>query len=554
MKNKLRIITVILLAVLLFATPVFAEGEEQVNYGLLSLIPPIIIIALAFITKNVVLSLFIGVLLGATMINQGNVFFGFLRTCDTYILGEATDSWNAALVIFIFGTGGLISLMMKMGGTQAIAESLSKKAKNSKSCLLITWFLGLIIFFEDIANNLIIGPTMRPITDKMNISREKLSYVIDSTAAPVTDMALISSWVAYEISMIKNSFDAMGVNVNAYDLFVKSIPYRFYNIFALIMVLILILLQRDYGPMYEAEKRARTTGKVLADGATPMMSEELEKIAPKKGVVLKKYNAIIPILVLVFTIIGGLWYNGGGINEPFTMEGIRNSFGNADASVVILWSVLITSIVTGIMAVAQKIMTVGEAINLWINGAKELFITNVILILAWSAGSLMSDMGTANYIVSFVGSSIPEFLLPAILFLIACFVAFSTGTCFGTTGIMMPIAIPLVMSYTKMEVNYLTIAVIGAVTSGAIFGDHCSPISDTTIMASMGAGSDHIDHVKTQLPYALTTAGVATLVGYILAALKVNPIISYIIGIAVLVAIVKFIGKPVEELELTEHR
>lgn len=544
------IIMLFLLTAMLIITPAFADGESDPNYGILTLVPAILIIALAFTTRNVVLSLFIGILTGSVIMNKGNIFHAFLRVCDTYILGEATDSWNAALIIFIFGIGGLVSLMMKMGGMQAIAESLSKKANSAKGTLFITWLLCLIIFFEDIASNLIVGPTMRPLAEKTKVSTEKLSFVLDSTAAPVSDIAFISTWIAYEISMIKMSFEALSLEVNAYDLFVKSVPYRFYNLLAIAFVLILIFMRRDYGPMYEAERRARKTGKTVADGGHPMMSEDNESVSPKEGSKLSPYNAIIPILVLLTAVVAGLWYNGGGLNEPFTINGIRNAFGNADSSVVILWSVMFTTVLTAVMAVGQKIATINEAIDIWLSGAKGMFLTNTILILAWSSGAIMGDLGTAKYIIGFVGGSIPAMLLPLILFGFACFLAFATGTSFGTTGIMMPIAIPLVMSYTNMEVNHLVIAVIGAVTSGAVFGDHCSPISDTTIMSSMGAGADHIEHVRTQLPYAFTVAAVAALAGCTVAGFNGHPIISYVIGIAALIAIVRFIGKPVDEVEV----
>lgn len=350
--------------------------------------------------------------------------------------------------------------------------------------------------------------------------------------------------------MIKISFESLGVDVNAYELFVKSVPYRFYNILAIAFVLILIFMKRDYGPMYQAEIRARKTGKIVADEGRPMMTEDDDLVRPKEGAKLSSYNAIVPILVLLVSIVGGLWYNGGGLNEPFTISGIRNAFGDADSSVVILWSVLFTTVVTAIMAVAQKIVTFNEAIDIWLSGAKGMFLTNTILVLAWSSGSVMGDLGTADYIIGFVGDSIPSMLLPLILFGFACFLAFATGTSFGTTGIMLPLAIPLVMSYTNMEVNHLVIAVIGAVTSGAVFGDHCSPISDTSIMSSMGAGADHIDHIKTQLPYALTVAAVAGLSGSIVAGMNGHPLLSYAMGIAALVAIVRFIGKPVEEAKI----
>lgn len=543
-------IILLLLTLILIVTPAFADGEGGTSLGFLTLVPAILIVLLAFTTKNVILSLFAGAFTGTIIVNGGNIFHAFLRLCDTYILGEATDSWNAALLIFIFGIGGLVALMMRMGGMQAIAETLSKKANSGKGTLFTTWLLCIMIFFEDIASCLIVGPTMRPLAEKNRVSTEKLSFVLDSTAAPISDIALISAWIAYEISMIKISFDALGMEVNAYDLFLKSIPYRFYNILAIIFVLIIIFMKRDYGPMYDAEMRARKTGKIVADGGRPMMSEDAEMVSPKEGTKLNPYNAIVPIVVLVITVMSGLWYNGGGLEEAFTIDGIRNAFGNADSSVVILWSVLFTSVLTAIMAVSQKIVTIGEALDIWLNGAKGMLLTNVILVLAWSSGSIMGDLGTADYIVGFVGDSIPPVVLPLILFVFASFVAFSTGTSFGTTGVMMPIAIPLAMSFTNMEITHLTIAVIGAVTSGAIFGDHSSPISDTSIMSSMGAGADHMDHVRTQLPYALTVGVVSAIAGSLIAGFNGHPLISYIIGIGALIAIVRFVGKPVEEANI----
>ena len=536
------------LVVIAFATTTLAfaegEGEKAINYGLLSLFTPVIAILLSFITKQVILSLTTAVLVGATIVNSGNILNGFLRTCDTYIVGTVTDSWNGTLLIFILAVGGLVSLMARMGGTQAMAIELSKKAKNSRNSLVITWILGILIFFEDMANSLIVGPTMRPVTDKHNISREKLSYVIDSTAGPVTDMALISSWVAYEISMIGIAFAAAGIaEFNAYSIFLKTIPFRFYNIFAVAMVIIIILQQRDYGPMYHAEKRARLTGKLYADNAKPMMSKELDAMNVKEGTPLRMRNAIVPILSFVIVTIVAMWFTGGGMEEPFGIQGIQNSFGNCDSASSILYAVIFTSILTGAMAVIQKIMTLKECVDVWVDGCKELLLTVCILVLAWSSGAVMRDLGTGAYIAGLVGDSIPSVILPAVLFLVACLVAFSTGTSYGTTAIMIPIAFPLAMALTGGDVTSLSIGTIAAVTCGAIFGDHCSPISDTTIMSAMGSAADLMDHVKTQLPYAVTVAAISVVFGFIPAALGVSPWLLIPIGIIALWIIVRIVGK-----------
>lgn len=533
------------IGMLMLTQVAFGDDGEDVEkyYGVLSLVTPFIAIVLSFITKQVVLSLATAVFVGATIINGGNIFHGFLRMCDTYFVGTVADSWNASLMLFILAVGGMIAVMSRMGGMQAMALAMAKKAQGSKNVLVMTWLLGLIIFFEDIANSLIVGPTMRPVTDEAKVSREKLSYVIDSTAGPVTDMAPISSWVAHEIGMISLALTTVGMEAaNVYGMFLQTIPYRFYNIFAIAMVIIVVLMQRDYGPMYKAEKRARLTGKLYEDGAKPMMSKELDAMNVAEGAPLLIRNAAIPIVVFIIVTVAALWYTGGGMEESFTLEGLATAFGNTDAASSILYSVIFTSILCIVMAVAQKIMTLKEAIEVWMNGCKELLFTVTILMLAWSTGGVMSDLGTGAYISGLVSGSIPGIILPMMLFIISCLMAFSTGTSYGTSAIMIPIAFPLAMGVNGGVVDSLAIVTIAAVTCGAIFGDHCSPISDTTIMSSMGSAADLMDHVKTQIPYAVTVAIVAA-VGFILAAAGLSPLIILPLGVVALAVIVRVVGK-----------
>jgi Na+/H+ antiporter NhaC len=565
--SKKRLLGIILITVMLvlIALPAFAGAEEAEtpDFGWLSLIPPLLAILLAFLTKQVILSLFLGVFVGVTMLNGWNPFYGLLRTLDKYLLESAADSWNAAILIFTLTIGGMVGVVGKMGGTKAIAEALARRAKSVRGAQIATWLLGIFVFFDDYANTLIVGPTMRPLTDKLKISREKLAYIVDSTAAPVVGMALVSTWVGYEVGLMKKAYETIGMDVNIYGIFLRTIPYTFYNIFALLLVFVLAWKMKDFGPMYAAEKRARLTGKVLDDNAKPMASKELTAVELKEGIKLKAYNAVVPILTLIIISFIGLWYNGyqtaisEGLNiTPFTWEGIRESFGYADASVVLIWGAVASTIVAIIMAVTQRIMTLGEAFDAWVDGAKSLLITCIILVLAWSLGSVTKGVGTAGFLVSVVSESIPGALMPIIVFLISCLVAFATGTSWGTMAIVIPLAVPLANSYVASGAasETLIIATLSAVLSGSIFGDHCSPISDTTIMSSMASASDHIDHVKTQIPYAITGAGVA-IIGYIIVALLgfrpiIAPAIALAVGAILIYSIVKFLGKSVSEENL----
>ncbi|MTI49090.1 Na+/H+ antiporter NhaC family protein [Sporosalibacterium faouarense] len=563
--NKKRLLGIILVIAMIFimALPSLAGSkgaEEEVNFGILSLLPPLLAILLAFLTKQVLLSLFLGIFTGAMMLNGWNPFYGFLRTLDEFIVGSLADGWNAAIIIFTLSIGGMVGVISKMGGTRAIAEALAKRAKSPRSAQIVTWFLGIFVFFDDYANTLIVGPTMRPLTDKLNVSREKLAYIVDSTAAPVVGMALVSTWIGYEIGLINDAFANLGIEANVYEVFVKTIPFRFYSIFALVLVFAVAFLQREYGPMYKAEKRARLTGQVIADGAKPMAGKEMTDTEIKEGTKLRVSNALVPILTLVIVGFIGLWYNGytysEGIN-PFTWEGFRTSFGNADPSIALIWAAILSSIVAIVMGLSQKIFDLAEAFDSWIDGAKSLLITCVILVLAWSLGSVTEQVGAADYLVSKISNNLPGGLLPIIVFAISCIVAFATGTSWGTMAIVLPLAVPLAVSYINGDPASATLmfATIGSVLTGSIFGDHCSPISDTTIMSSMASASDHIDHVKTQAPYAITGAILAIIAYLIVGALSDGTpglplVLSLIMGIVAIFLIVRFVGKSVAREDL----
>lgn len=567
-KNFIFIITltfVLLLSTTAFAEPTPAELNAE-RFGIWTIIPPLIAIILAFITKNVILSLFIGVFSGTFLLqlngfNVGSAMLNGFLDIITRVIGSLSDPWNSGIILQCLTIGGLIALVTKMGGARAIAESLAKRAKSPVSAQIITWVMGLLIFFDDYANSLIVGPIMRPITDKMKISRERLAFVVDATAAPIAGIALISTWVGYEISLIRDGYLSIGQEVNAYGIFLSTIPYRFYNILMLLFVVITAVLLKEFGPMLKAETRARSTGKLVADGSQPMASSDDESVEPKEGIKLSIWNAIIPIGTLIVSSFIGFYFDGyqviiGGEdtaliqilqNSPLSFAAIRETFGASDASIVLFQAALFASIVAVAMAAGQKILTISEALETWVEGMKSLVITGVILLLAWSLSSVISDLGTASFLVSVLSDAIPQFLLPSIIFILGSVISFATGTSYGTMGILMPLAIPL-SNAMSTDPSFI-VASVGAVLTGAIFGDHCSPISDTSILSSMGAGSDHVDHVKTQLWYAITVGIISVVFGYIPTGLGMPIYIVLPLGMIAVWVVVRFFGKCPEAVE-----
>lgn len=534
------------------------------HFGIWSLLPPLVAIVLAFKTKQVLPSLFAAILVGATIIAKGNLFEGFSNTVTKYIAGSVASEWNAGIIVFDLGLGGMIGIVAASGGAKAIAEWLATKAKTARSGMAATWAMGLLIFFDDYSNTLLVGTTMRPLTDKLRISREKLAFLTDSTAAPVASMALISTWIAYEMGLLRDAFAAIGVEANIYSVFIQSIPFRFYSLIMVGFVLMIALTGKDYGPMLKAERRARQEGKLVADGSTPLASKELTEMTIKEDIPLRAINAIVPVLTVVVMVIVGLYISGrsailGGsdtdlidrlTNSPLAFTVVRDVIGSANAAVAMMWASFLGSIVAFIMVLAQKILTFEEAMNAWIDGAKSLVIAIFVLVMAWGIGSMCKDLGTAKFLVSILEGKIGASIIPLAVFILGCLIAFSTGTSWGTTAILMPIAVPLVYSLSGGDTGTLLYATIGAVFTGAVFGDHCSPISDTTIMSSMSAASDHIDHVKTQIPYALTVAIIAVSVGYLPAAvIGINPMISLVLGYGLAFLAIKLLGKDSEVVE-----
>lgn len=565
MLKNLLIFTAIFLPALALADVEPAVRNSEL-YGVLTLIPPVAAIVLAFITKDVILSLFLGVLSGTFLIGMvdqniaASALFAFTNLCSRMVKSMA-DTWNAGILLQVMCIGGLIALVTKSGGTKALALWLSKHADTPVLGQIYTWLMGIVIFFDDYANALIVGPIMRPLMDKFKISRAKFAFIIDATAAPITGIAVISTWVGVEISAIKEAYSQIGIeNINAFTVFVETIPYRFYNIFMIFFVVATAVMSREFGSMYRAEIASRGGKSGAADFKIKNLEDQI--FVPKEGVALRKLNAIIPLGAMIVLSVIGFYLNGYSSLEgealeavkaaPLSFTSIRTAFSAADASVVLFQSALFSSIIAVVLGIAQKIYGVKEAIEVWVGGWKSMLNTVIILLFAWSLSSVIKELGTSRYLVELLSDATPRFALAIVIFVLSSFISFSTGTSFGTMGIVTPLAVPLAHAVGQKyglsgeEFHVFMCVNISAVLTGAIFGDHCSPISDTTILSSMGAGCDHIEHVSTQMTYALVVCGISIVCGYLPAGFGLSVWGCLILGIAAIILLLRVVGKRVD--------
>ncbi len=575
MNEKMRLglitaVSIILLFVLsLWITSTPADADNSVRFGILTLLPPLVAIALAFITKETVLSLFIGVFVGEFMLccNDLNIISTAINAfldLGSQVISCMADPWNAGIILQCLLIGGVIQLITKMGGAKALADAFAKRADTPRKAQLFTWVLGLCVFFDDYANSLIVGPIMRPVMDKLKVSREKLAFVVDATAAPVAGIAIISTWIGLEISLIAAGFQSVGVtNVTGFGIFLQTIPYRFYNIFILLFIVISALTLYEFGPMKKAEQaaRARKENEEIIVPEAPGFDE----VKPVEGIKLSVWNAIIPIGTLIIGALIAFYWSGyttilGGEDQalitlmktaPLSFDGIFQALSQSDASVALFQAALLASIVAIVMAVGEQILSIEDAISEWIGGMKTIVITGVILLLAWSLGGVIGEVGTADYLVGVLSSTLPAWIVPALIFILGALISFATGTAYGTMSILMPLAIPLAWAVSTGDMNFTIVCTSGVLT-GAIFGDHCSPISDTTILSSMGTSCNHIDHVQTQIYYAIFVACVAVFIGYIPAGLGIPWYICIPVGVVVMFIGLRILGEKVDFDEVEE--
>ncbi|MDX1493594.1 MAG: Na+/H+ antiporter NhaC family protein, partial [Longimicrobiales bacterium] len=522
-----------------------------------SLIPPLVAILLALVFREVVTAVFAGVWLGALALAGFDALAATGRVIDAFVVPSLADPSNAAIVVFSLLLGGMVGLISRNGGTLGIVEAVAPLASTPRRGKLATWAAGMAIFFDDYANTLIVGNTMRPITDQLKIAREKLAYLVDSTAAPVAALVPVSTWVGYEISLIDSGFAIAAqqtpaaaevlTGLSPFGVFVQTIPYLFYPLLALFFVVLTSATDRDFGPMLTAERRASSGGGLYRPGATLAVDTSGEIMEPAEGAPRRWYNAGIPVITVVLVVLVGLYLSGRAVVGPEAP--LREVFGEADPFATLLWGSLAGVLVAIALSLGQRLLTLTQAVDALVGGMRAMMIAMIILTLAWSLGSVTEVIGTSDFLALLLSDRFPIQLMPAVVFIASAATAFATGTSWGTMAIMLPVVIPLTVTlggpdvYPGGPMDAVLLGGIASVLAGAIFGDHCSPISDTTVLSSTASACDHVDHVRTQLPYALVVGLVGIVLGNIGTAYGLPPWIALLAGAGVLAVFLRFVGK-----------
>jgi len=523
----------------------------------LSILPPLIAIAFALMFKEVYTALLLGILSGTFIMfyYSGYSIFnslinGITDITANRVLTTIQDREHISIIVFSMLIGGMVTLTTRNGGMTGVVNKLSKYASTPRSGQLITWIMGIAIFFDDYANTLVVGNTMRPITDKLRISREKLAYIVDSTAAPIAAIAFVTTWIGAELSYIADSTAQLNIDATPYSILLSSIKFAFYPILTLMFMLILIYKSKDFGPMYKSEKQARKLGIKTEEVAGSLT--EANEIPKEKE---RWFNAAIPVAIIIFGTIAGLIITGykshiwGDSNLTFGTK-LSETIGSADPYKSLLWSSSFGVIVAILLSVGQKIVSLKNAVESVIDGFRIMLTAMIILVLAWTLATITKELHTAEFLSGILtGLSVPPFLLPAIVFILSAIVAFATGSSWGTMAILYPLILPATWYISEkagMQYDHamnIFLNVTSCVLAGSVLGDHCSPISDTTILSSLSSSCNHISHVKTQMPYALTVGAVSVLASTITAFFNINPLYIVIPSIATLYIIVNKFGK-----------
>ena len=527
------------------------------TYGIWGLIPPLLTILLAFLTKDVVIALFLGILSGTLMIAEGNPVVALASLGDV-LTNALNDGWNLRIFLFTALMGVLVGMLAKTGSAYAFGRWAAKRVKTKLGALLFTWVFGILIFFDDYFNSLTIGTVMKPLTDERKVSRAKLAYILDSTAAPMAILAPISTWVVYVMSVIKDSEQLTTLGVSEMGYFVRVIPFNLYAIFAVLMVGFITVTKKDFGPMLHSERRAeQDLGLYNEEKFGAVAGKVEEKFEERFLEKAKSFDMLLPIILLVVLCLimfpvtswmgRGYGEDFGSFQENVANVSLGTAFNDSDASRAMLDATIMTLFISYIYFLLRKRLTIKSAGEATVAGLKSMVPALMILVMAWGIGGLIKSspdeggLGLTTYLSNaMVEGRFPLALLPVMVFIISCLLSFSTGTSWGTFAIMIPLTIPIavglgeISGLTGNALITATLVPVGAILGGSIFGDHSSPISDTTVLSSTGAGVPHLEHVATQIPYAVFVA-ICALVGHLVGGLTQSVILALLVTAALFV-------------------
>lgn len=512
-------------------------ADTLISYGWLSLAPSLLAIGAALLTRQVYLSLFLGLVVGAWIVIGGGIETlpqGIASAFDQYILRtlvpEDGHSDHISILLFTLTTGGMVGIIAANGGMSGVVRHLMRFAHTRQRGQGAATGLGLLIFFDDYANTMIVGNTMRPLADHLKISREKLAFIVDATAAPVASIAMVSAWFAFQASLINESLPEAYRYVSGFDLLVAAVGYNFYPLLMIAFLVLMIITGRDFGPMLRAEQRALSLHK------PDHFKEEKGELHTHAA------SGVLPILAMIGVTLLGFALTGEG-------DTLRDVMSTADPFRALLWGALAGLLVALLMTLLTRTLTLAEAMEAMEQGVHPMVTACIILTLSWAIADVNAELRTADFIVSALGADVSAHWLPLLIFLLAGIIAFATGTGWGTMGLLIPVSIPLAVAILQQgsledpASHPLMLATVAAVVSGAVFGRHCSPISDTTVLSSLASGCTHINHVVTQLPYALLVAGVAAVAGIVPVSFGVPWWGALILGVVMLYGALHFIGK-----------
>lgn len=533
----------------IWAAPSEINPEKVVHWY--SIIPPLLAVTLALWTRKLLFSLVISILVGGFLsqvpLNAGSIgaWGSGIITGPGYMLNSVKDTYNIQILLFVFLVMAMISVLLITGGLKGVVQWLAKFAKNARSTQISTALMGFAIFIDDYANTMMVGSSLRPLSDRYKVSREKLAFLVDATSAPIAGVAVISTWIGYEIGLFGKQAESFGIPTDGYSMFFDALAFRFYCLLMIAFVLANVFFGLDFGPMRKAQKRASEEGKVIADDATPMTSRSFGSVEAHKEAQVSGWTAVLPFVGLFGYLIIGLWLDGGGAakfsesaTSFFSFSVWREVISASENNILIL--AYGAGVGLGVACLAGLFISKVSFSTLLVglkSGAKAAILPCVILVMAWSLKGACDDLKTGQFLVATIGKTVSPLWFPAVVFIVAGLTSFATGTSWGTMAILIPTCFPIAYELDGGSYGLVTMICLGAVLDGAIFGDHCSPISDTTIMSSIASSCDHIHHVRTQLPYSLTVAGIALVFGYLPAAFGVSSLVSLGIGVIVIVGL-----------------